>query len=131
MIECKIFDALSIEINKKTFNIETSMVTVHDKEKYAKHSQIKASDTLEIKLCTWEDSVSFENFELEKILAFLGEEYNRVFIISEETPRINFKLKKGDWNLTEEKLEADLGLALDTKTVQEERYVLAKESVSR
>ncbi|MCW3806331.1 hypothetical protein [Plebeiibacterium marinum] len=125
LIKKKIIDALLITIEKKLFTIDTIMVTVNDKEKYTRFSNMVISDTIVSKSIVSQDSVIFENFELEKILTHLGGDFNKVLKLdSKEIQRIDLKLKRSDWDTTREKLETDLGLAFNTKSASKEKYIV-------
>jgi len=130
MIKSKIIDALSIKIEKKIYNIDTIMITVSDRKKFVKHTNTTISDTILSKARISQDSMIFENYELEKILALISEEYDNALILaSKETRRINLKLKKTDWNILKENLKSDLGLALKTVTYQKLNYIVKRKSL--
>lgn len=127
IIKSKIIDALSVKIEKKSLNIDTTIVTVTDRDKFMKYANMTISDTIVSKFIVSKDSLQFENFEVEKILSRLSAEYENALIFdSEETQRINIKFKKENWESTKEKLQTDLGLDFNIVTTQKEKYFVSR-----
>lgn len=129
MIKNKIIESLNLNIKKKTFYIDTVMVSVGNKRKFLKFANTIVSDTIRSQSSLSQDSIIFENYNLEKILAFLSREFDKtLFLCVEEHQRINIRLRKGDWYSTKAKLESDLGLAFNIKTTQEEKFIVSKDN---
>lgn len=129
MIKNKILESLNLNIKKKTFSIDTVMVSVVNKRKFLKFANTTVSDTIRSQSSLSQDSIIFENYNLEKILAFLSREFDKtLFLCVEEPQRINIRLRKSDWYSTKAKLESDLGLAFNIKTTQEEKFIVSKDN---
>jgi len=127
LIKSKIIDALSIKIEKKLYNIDTIMITVSDRKKFVKHINTTISKKNLSKARISQDSMIFENYELDKIIALMSEVYDNVPIrASKETRRINLKLKRADWNILKENLKSELGLAFNTVTYQKLNYIVKR-----
>ena len=130
IVKYKIFESLNLGIKKKVFNIDTVIVTVDNKRKFLKYANNTVSDTIRSQSMLSQDSLIFENYNLEKILATLSKEFNKTLFLNVEEPqRINIKLRKSDWNSTKAKLEFDLGLAFSVETTQEEKYIVSKNAL--
>ncbi len=130
MIKSNIIESLKINIEKKTFNIDTVMVSVGNKRKFLKYANTIVSDTIRSQSILSQDSMIFENYNLEKILTSLSKEFNKTLSLCVEEPqRINIKLRKSDWNSTKAKLESELGLAFNIKTTQEEKYIVRTDNL--
>lgn len=127
MIKSKIMEALPIKIEKNSYTIDTIMISVSDRKKFVKHTNTTISDTIRSKAKISQDSMVFENYTLKDIIALISKEYDKALVLpSKETRRINLKLKKTDWNILEENLKSDLGLALNTVTYQKMNYIVKK-----
>lgn len=126
-IKKEIIDALPINIEKKLFNVDSTFILVKDREKLMNYANTTYSDTIVSESEVTIDSLQFENLELEDIFSKLSKEYNKNLIFdSQENVRIDYKLKKSDWNSISKKLETDLGLAFNTKTTQKEKYIVKR-----
>ena len=67
--------------------------------------------------------------ELDKIVTYLSEVYNKVLILeSKESQRIDYKIKRNDWSFVKDKLEAELGLSITTSLIRNEKYQITKKN---
>ncbi len=129
-IKSDIVESLNVIIEKKSFNIDTLMVSIDNKRKFLKHANNTVSDTIISQSRLSQDSIIFENYNLEKILASLSKEFDKTLSLSVEEPqKIDFKLAKSDWNSIKEKMKADLGLAFNINTTQVEKYTVRKDNL--
>ncbi len=131
IIKSNIIESLNVVIEKETFNIDTLMVSVDNRVKFLKYANTTISDTIRSQSRLSQDSIIFENYNLERILAFLSKEFDKTLCLSVEEPqRLNIKISKSDWNSTKIKLESDLGLDFNIERTHDEKYTVRKDNLT-
>jgi len=121
-IKSDIIKALELNIDVKTFNFDSTIVSVNNREKYLQHANKVGHDKNRSVHTLSQEYIEFENMQLKDILGHLSEIYDKVFVLETEEPqRINFKIKRNDWSLIKVKLESDLGLNFNEYIVKEEK----------
>lgn len=137
IIKSTVLDALHINIQKETLKVDTIIVSIGNKKKFLRHvntttpSSINdTNDTIRIRseYALSVDSMTFENYEIEELLRAVNREYDNKPLVLNPTAsqRVDFKLKRDDWDTVISTLESELGLTFTTKTSQEEKYIVTK-----
>ncbi len=129
IIRNSIVNALGYDLEKSVVNIDTSIISVTDRMKYLQYANNVISDTIVSQYQISPELIEFENMELDKIMTYLSEVYDKVLILeSKESQRINYKIKRMDWSSMKEKLEAELGLSFTTSFTRKEEYRIKSKS---
>ncbi len=127
IIRKDIVNALGYDLEKTVIN--TSIVSITDRTKFLKYANNVISDTIVSQHRISPDLIEFENMELDKIVTYLSEVYNKVLILeSKESQRIDYKIKRNDWSFVKDKLEAELGLSITTSLIRNEKYHITKKN---
>lgn len=129
MIINDIIKAFDINIEKKIFSIDTTFISMNDLTKYKKYSSITIGDTVFSKYRISEDLIEFENTGLDGIVAHLSKIFNKALILDTKvSQRIDYKIRRNDWESIKDKLESDLGIHFNTQVTQIEKYVINDQS---
>lgn len=128
-IKNDIMKAFDLKIQKKYFSIDTTIISMNDQTKYKRFSNNEISDTVYSKYRISKDSIEFENSDLDNIVVHLKEIYNKVLILNTSVAqRIDYKIKRDDWESVKDKLESDLGIHFKTHVTQIEKYLITDQS---
>lgn len=128
-IKNDIIKAFDLNIQKKIFSIDTTIISMNDQTKYTKFYNKEISDTVSSKYRISEDLIEFENSDLNNIVVHLREIYNKVLILDTRvSQRIDYKIKRDNWESIKDKLESDLGIHFKTHVTQIEKYIITDQS---
>ncbi|WP_215223872.1 hypothetical protein [Echinicola shivajiensis] len=115
-IKNAIIEALGISIETQQTYFDTTVVALSERSKFLKFSSEQPEKTIKNKFTLSRDFISFENTDLDNLVASLDSHFNKVLTLnSKETQRINYKIKRADWNTTKIRLETGLGLSFSAK----------------
>ena len=125
----KIIGALGLFVEKEFITVDTTVVSLSDKNKYLMYLSEQKNgkeSSFQISRASLPDgsklvsgSMTFDNYKLSEIMSKIGEEVDKTLVISADVNEtITYSIKFSDWEALKEKLEDDLGLSFNTYSSQ-------------
>ena len=130
IIKGKIFKALNLVLEYKTYNVDTVYISLKNQPNLMKNTNRYISDSLKIKYSFSQDSIKFEDFNLDNKLSKSNiENLNVIMLIIESSENSNIGLIKNDNGSMKTNLGYEFEYISKSNTIQIQKPSVRRKSL--
>ena len=127
IIKDDIFKAYNLIKETKIFNVDTVLISIKRQPKSLEKLDRPSLDALKINYHFYQDSVDFENFNLEeKLMRSKYTDYKNLVLVIESPVTCKIGLVENEWTTKQTKLGYEFEYVSNTKRIQREKVLIRR-----